>query len=91
MWIRNGGLIAAVLALLAAGVVAFGAWYTLTHGTVCETLLHACNTTTSGAITLVIMLLAGGLMAYAFGQTEETIVLFRERSSKDSGGDDERA
>ncbi len=88
MWFRNGGLFAAVVALLAASVVAFGTWFTLSHTTDWRATLETFSDDQVGLITLAAVLLAGWLLATVFDRAEEAVVLFQERSSDESGSAD---
>lgn len=88
MWLKNGGLLAAVIALLAAGAVALGTWFTLTHGSDWQALLDKLSTAAVGVVVLVVVLLAGWLLAIAFDRAEESFVLYKQRSSDDTGDGD---
>ncbi|MGI5819101.1 MAG: hypothetical protein ACOX9R_13510 [Armatimonadota bacterium] len=88
MWLRNGGLLAAVLALLSFALVSFGAWFTLTQRSTCDILFAMCSPTGIGMITVAIVIASGWLLAYAFDQAEQAFVLFRERRPRDAGAGD---
>ncbi len=90
MWLRNGGLLAAVLAVLAIGLVGFAAWFTLIHGSTCELFFDACTRTGVGVFTLAIVLIAGSLMAYAFGCAEKAVALYARRSSEKNAEEQDR-
>lgn len=84
MQLRNGPLFPAVLTLIAIFIVTLGAWFTLTHGAACELLFGACSATGVGVITVLTVLAAGGLLAFAFDRAEQAFVLFTGRSSDSS-------
>jgi hypothetical protein len=88
MWLTNGGLLAAVLAVVAAAFVAAGAWFSLVHRSTLDSFLGDFSDGVVGAVTLVIVSLAGWLLATAFDRGEESYVLFRERSSDDTEAGD---
>lgn len=87
MWMKNGGLLAAVLAALAAGTVVLGTWFALTHDADWRAFFDQLDDGIVGAITLGTALLAGWLLAVAFDRGEESVVLFRQRSSEDEAGE----
>jgi hypothetical protein len=87
MWMKNGGLLSAVLAVLAAGTVAAGTWFTLTHDADWRAFFDQLDDGLVGVITLAAALLAGWLLAVAFDRGEEAVVLFQERSSDHEAGE----
>jgi hypothetical protein len=88
MWIKNGGLFSAVLAVLAAGVVSLGSWFSLAHDADVKAFFDSLSQSEVGAVTLAIVLLAGWLLAVAFDRAEESFVLYKQRSSDSSGAGD---
>ncbi|MFW6156610.1 MAG: hypothetical protein ACOC7J_04770 [Armatimonadota bacterium] len=83
MWLKNGGFFSALVAVLASGVVLVGTWFTLIHEGDLEAYLQRFSRSVVGVVTLVIVLLAGWLLAIAFDRVEESLVLYRQRSSED--------
>ena len=88
MWLKNGGLLAAVLAVLTAGAVVAGTWFTLTHSADIETFFSQLTEVRVGAVTLLVILLAGWLLAIALDRAEAVFTLYRQRSSDHRGGGD---
>jgi cellobiose-specific phosphotransferase system component IIC len=87
MWLRNGGLLSAVMAVLAAGAVVTATWFALAHESDWRALFDRLNDSTVGIITLVTALLAGWLLAVAFDRGEESIVLLCERSADEEAAE----
>lgn len=86
MWVRNGGLLAAVAALLSVAVVAAATWFVLTHEILWKPYMDALGRVGVGVATVAIMVLAGVLLAVAFDRAEESVVLARHASRKRGDG-----
>lgn len=87
-WVNSGGLVAAVFGLLAAGAVAFMTWYAVAYASVLGERLGQMQESRSGLLILTVVVLAGGLLSFAFGRLEEAAVLYRKvRKHRAEAGD----
>lgn len=86
MWLRNGGLVAALVAVAAAGAVTAGTWFILTHDTTWAMYMDALGRTWAGVVTAAIAIIAGALLAVAFDRAEEAVARARQGSSGTQDG-----
>jgi len=88
MWVRNGGLLAALTAFLSAGAVVAGTWFILTHNALWTSFMNSLGRTGAGLATVAVSVLAGILLAAAFDRVEEAAAIARRSTSnsRDAGG-----
>ncbi len=85
MWLRKGELVAGLEALSAAATVALMAWYAVARAPELAARLGRLDDITVGLVTVIVVLTAGGLLAFAFARAEDAMELARRRASEKSG------
>ncbi|MGC9316815.1 MAG: hypothetical protein ACP5KN_02120 [Armatimonadota bacterium] len=70
---RSRPVVAVIEALAAAGTVGAMAWYTMAQYSEFSSRIRAYDESGVGLITILAVLAAGGLLAFAFSKVEEAI------------------
>lgn len=85
MRVTSAVLLAALTALISAGLVATGAWFLLKHRTSWLALMDEFGRTGAGGATVAVVVLAGILLSVAFGRAQTAVSLMRQSSESRDG------
>lgn len=87
MEVRRGWAAAAAEAVVSLAIVVATAWYSVARSDDLDEWLADFAPAWAGLLTLAVVLVAGGLLAHAFGRAEDAVQGWRQAHQVDLGAD----